>query len=127
MARPKNANAQVTPGLPTKPSGLSESASLEWDRLVQELQAAGIKITPAHRAAITLAATTAADIKSDWLAIQQAGPYSFSPSRGIVAHPAVKRMDALRRDYLKALSVIGLRPGEPSGETGERTLADALA
>jgi hypothetical protein len=44
-----------------------------------------------------------------------------------VAHPAVKRMDALRRDYLKALASLGLRAAV-SGEkpNQEETLEDIL-
>jgi phage terminase small subunit len=126
MSRPKNPTTQATPGIPLKPSGLSAQASKEWDRLLKELTDAGIQITVAHRAAISLAATIAADIKSDWAQIQEKGAYTFSPTRGTVAHPAVKRMDALRRDYLKALSMIGLRPGLSEDKTEGQTLSDAL-
>ena len=77
----------------------------------------------AHRAPLTLAATIAADIKSDWAVIQAEGPYLTSRKTGAVqAHPAVKRMDALRRDYIKVLGLLGLRAavsGEKPGATDD--------
>jgi len=118
----------LRPGTPDKPSGLSPRASVEWDRLVQELQDAGLQVTVAHRAPLTLASTIAADIKSDWAVIQAEGAYLTNRKTGAVqAHPAVKRMDALRRDYIKVLGMLGLRSavsGEKAGETDE--LADIL-
>ena len=43
-----------------------------------------------------------------------------------MAHPALKRMDALRRDLIKTLSAIGLRPGLTNEEGEEDTLAGIL-
>src|SRR5277367_1010131 len=96
---------ELRSGTPTKPAGLSARAAREWDRLAAELGEAGLHITVAHRAPLQLAATIAADIVSDWEEIQKEGAYALSGKGGIVAHPAVKRMDALRRDYLKALGL----------------------
>jgi phage terminase small subunit len=125
MARHKVGKNAPNFATPTKPAHLSPAASAEWDRLIKEITASGLQLTPAHRAAISLAATIAADIASDWAEIQREGAYSVSIKGGIQAHPAVKRMDALRRDYLKALSVIGLRPGVTS-EPSEDSLEDLL-
>jgi phage terminase small subunit len=109
----------LTAGTPTKPSGLSPGASVEWDRLLAELAAAGLQITAAHRAPLALASTIAADIKTDWAVIQAEGAYQTNRKTGAVqAHPAVKRLDALRRDYIKVLGLLGLRAavsGEPAG------------
>lgn len=127
MARHKTQKAPVLPGLPSKPSHLSEQASKEWDRLVGEIQAAGIRVTVAHRAAITLAATIAADIKADWEELKKEGHYSHANNGTIVAHPAVKRMDALRRDYIKVLSVIGLRPGQAEEKGEGESLEEMLS
>ena len=124
MARPKKNS--VRPGMPKKPEHLSEQAAREWDRLVQEIADAGIEVTVAHRAPLTLAATIAADIKRDWEEIQREGAYSNSPKGGIQAHPAVKRMDALRRDYIKVLSVIGLRPAQQAERGDGPSLAEML-
>lgn len=41
--------------------------------------------------------------------MQRAGAYVQSKA-GLVAHPASKRLDALRRDYIKVLTMLGLRP-----------------
>lgn len=112
--------------MPLKPKGLSSGASIEWDRLAEELKESNLHVTPAHRAALTLAATIAADIKSDWAEIQREGAYALSPKGGIQAHPAVKRMDALRRDYIKVLAVIGLRPGRASEIKQGQSLEEML-
>lgn len=104
-----------TPGLPVKPNNLSERASAEWDRLAKELRSAGIDISPAHRAALAAASTISADIAADWNELQSEGAYHVGKN-GITAHPALKRLDALRRDLLKALALLGLRAplaGEP--------------
>jgi phage terminase small subunit len=110
----------LKPGTPAKPSGLSESASAEWDRLAAELEAAGLQLTVAHRAAMSVAATIAADLKADWSEIQKDGAYDRNLKTGVlVAHPAVKRMDALRRDYIKVLGLLGLRAAVSGGNQDE--------
>jgi phage terminase small subunit len=122
-----HARPELQPGTPAKPSGLSELAAIEWDRLLAELQEAGLQITVAHRAPLALAATIAADIAEAWAAVKQDGAY-VQGKIGLQAHPAVKRMDALRRDYIKVLGLLGLRAAV-SGErktTGEETLEDIL-
>jgi phage terminase small subunit len=114
-----------TAGIPAKPSGLSELAAAEWDRLTGELQEAGIMVTVAHRAALTLAATVAADIKDAWKHVEADGAY-ISTKAGLVAHPASKRIDALRRDYIKVLTVLGLRAAVASGVSDEESLEDVI-
>jgi len=141
MGRPAKSNAdkvltgsirthetpELRAGTPLKPAGLSERAAAEWDRLLGELEEAGLQITVAHRAPLALAATIAADIASDWKEIQREGAYALSPKGGIQAHPAVKRMDALRRDYLKALALLGLRAAVSGDKPNqEETLEDFL-
>ena len=113
-------------GEPRKPTNLSESAALEWDRLMCEIRDAGLQITPAHRAAVEMASTILADIKTDWAELKAEGSYHVSPKGGIVAHPALKRMDALRRDLAKFLAILGLRPGTSSGDTEETSLDEQL-
>jgi phage terminase small subunit len=117
----------LTPGVPVKSANLSARAAAEWDRLRKELEDAGIQVTVAHRAPLTLAATIAADIASDWEVIKDEGAYLENIKTGVtVCHPAVKRMDALRRDYIKVLGLLGLRAAV-SGETpGEEDDLDAV-
>jgi len=133
MGRPAKSNAQkalagskfgpeLRPGMPAKPASLSDRASREWDRLSAELAEADLQISVAHRAPLALAATIAADIAETWTVIQKDGA-SVAGKTGLQAHPAVKRMDALRRDYLKALSLLGLRAAV-SGE--KQTPGDSL-
>jgi hypothetical protein len=91
----------------------------------QELQEAGLHITVAHRAPLTLAATIAADLSTDWAVIKKDGAY-IQGRTGLVAHPAVKRMDALRRDYIKVLGLLGLRAAVSGEKPGEEDDLDAV-
>ena len=126
MARLKKGTAPPGFGQPAKPANLSPEAAKQWDRLMSEIEASGLQITPAHRGLIQLAATLQADIKADWAELEREGAYSNSAKGGIVAHPALKRMDALRRDLIKVLSAIGLRPGLATEQGGGDTLEDLL-
>lgn len=100
---------ELQAGAPSKPSGLSPAAAVEWDRLLAELEAAGLLITVAHRAPLTLAATIAADIKEAYWWVRKDGAYIETAKGGLISHPASKRIDALRRDYIKVLGMLGLR------------------
>ena len=77
MGRPKDSKNPPNFATPLKPAGLSAAASIEWDRLLGEIEASGLQITPAHRAAISLAATIAADITDSWAAVQKDGAYGM--------------------------------------------------
>jgi hypothetical protein len=121
MPRSVRKDKNLAPGQPEKPGNLSERASLEWDRLMREIQAARIQVTPAHRPTISLAATIAADIAEAWAAILKDGAY-IQTKIGLVAHPASKRLDALRRDYIKVITMLGIRsavavPATPPGKS----------
>jgi phage terminase small subunit len=126
MPRTVKKDANLQPGKPLKPANLSPLASSEWDRLTGELEQAGIQVTAAHRTLLSLAATTAADIKHAWAAIEKDGAYIVTRT-GLQAHPATKRIDALRRDYIKVLAILGLRAAV-AGESkaGKQTLDDIL-
>jgi hypothetical protein len=75
---------------------------------MRELEAAHIQVTAAHRTPLSLAATIAADIADAWRTVERDGAY-IEGKAGLVAHPASKRLDALRRDYIKVLTMLGLR------------------
>lgn len=116
----------LAPGQPEKPTNLSDRASAEWDRLIGELAAAHIQVTPAHRTVLSLAATLAADIADAWAVVKKDGAY-IEGKAGLVAHPASKRLDALRRDYVKVLTMLGLRSAVAGqDESKEETLEDVL-
>jgi phage terminase small subunit len=126
MPRTVKRDKNLAPGQPAKPDNLSARASLEWDRLVGELAASNIRLTPGHRTLLSQAATIAADVADAWKVIQKDGAY-ISGKAGLVAHPASKRLDALRRDYIKVLSMLGLRAAVPTERKGnEPTLEDIL-
>lgn len=117
-------NLAVTSEIP-KSKGLSETASMEWDRIVGEVKAAGVQLSPMHRAPLTLAATIAADIRQGWERIKEDGAYIMTKA-GLQAHPASKRIDALRRDYVRVLALLGLRASVSSGTADKETLDDVL-
>lgn len=126
MPRTVKKDKHLAPGQPAKPVNLSDRASAEWDRLMGELTAASIRVTPAHRTPLSLAATIAADIADAWAAVKRDGAYIESKS-GLVAHPASKRLDALRRDYIKVLTMLGLRTAVPApDDSKDETLDDVL-
>ena len=108
MPRTVKQSKDLAPGQPAKPVNLSERAGVEWDRIVGELAASNIQVTPAHRTVLSMASTLAADIAESWARVQEDGPY-ITTKAGLVAHPASKRLDALRRDYIKVLAMLGLR------------------
>ncbi len=72
--------------------------------------------------------TVSADIAAMWKVIETDGLYWTNKKTGEPKeHPAAKRMDALRRDYLKALTMLGLRasvaePEQVQHETLEEIL-----
>jgi P27 family predicted phage terminase small subunit len=128
MPRTVKTDHNLKQGTPTKPAHLSERASREWDRLTGELVRSRIHLSEAHRATLTLAATVAADIAAMWKVIEVEGLYWTNKKTGEPKeHPAAKRMDALRRDYLKALTMLGLRASVAQPEEVKReTLDDIL-
>lgn len=119
-------NQKMTPGTPERPTNLSERAGQEWDKIVAELEASGIQISKAHRSLLSNAATIAADIAEAWAEIEEDGAYELNAKTGThQLHPAAKRLDALRRDHVKVMSLIGLRSAVQEKPT-EETLDDAL-
>jgi phage terminase small subunit len=126
MPRTVKRDKHLTPGQPLKPGNLSARASLEWDRIASELAESSIQVTPAHRTALSMAATLAADIADAWSHVRDEGAY-IAGKNGLVAHPASKRLDALRRDYIKVLAMLGLRTAVAAPDTSkEESLADAV-
>jgi hypothetical protein len=112
-------------GQPEKPLNLSTRAAIEWDRLTGELAASNIRVTPGHRALMSMASTIAADIAEAWAAIERDGAYIEGKS-GLSAHPASKRLDALRRDHFKVLTMLGLRQAVATADDKEKSLAELL-
>jgi len=128
MPRTVKKDANLAPGKPAKSSTLSESASVEWDRLVEALENANIQISTAHGPLISLAATIAADIRKGWAVVKEEGEYITNRKTGAIqAHPASKRLDALRRDYIKVLVTLGTRATAAPPPDNGPTLADLLA
>lgn len=129
MPRTVRKDPNLQPGKPLKPTNLSDRAAKEWDRLTGELEASQIQVTAAHRAPLAMAATIAADIADAWEVVQEEGAYEVNAKTGTSqAHPASKRLDALRRDYMKYLAMLGLRTAVASQDGGkeESSLEDIL-
>jgi phage terminase small subunit len=128
MPRTVKTDPNLKPGAPLKPANLSARAYAEWDRLISELAASQIQVSAAHRAPLSLAATIAADIASAWARVQANGAYQTNLKTGaITEHPASKKLDALRRDYIKVLVMLVLRTAVAAPERSkEVSLEDFL-
>lgn len=124
MAR--HPNQSMASGTPAKPTNLSDRAAESWDKIIKELEESNIQVAPAHRVLIAQAATIAADIQEAWEAIKDGSTYEVNEKTGVTQlHPGAKRLDALRRDLVKVMSLIGLRT-PTRGEKSESTLDDIL-
>lgn len=129
MPRTVKKDVNLKPGQPLKPTNLSDRAAIEWDRLVSELGGADIRISTAHRALLSLAATVAADISQAWEVVKAEGAYITNRKTGTVqVHPASKTLNELRRDYIKILTALGTRampaPPQNEGPTLEEFLSE---
>jgi P27 family predicted phage terminase small subunit len=110
MPRTVRKDANLKPGKPPKPENLSPAASEKWDKLIGQLERSQILVSEAHAPLLSLAATLAADISDMWEVVRKEGcMYTNAKTGAIMQHPASKRLDALRRDYLKAIITLGLR------------------
>jgi hypothetical protein len=113
---------------PTKLTFTRQQCTLWLRCTTRDATPSRIHVSEAHRATLSLAATIAADIAASWKVIEVEGLYWTNVKTGEPKeHPAAKRMDALRRDYLKALTMLGLRASvaEPEEDKAE-TLEDIL-
>jgi len=121
--------ATLIAGEPAKPESLSPEASRQWDKLLSELDASGITLSPAHRAMLVICSTLAADIRACWAALQaNGGDYCKAGTGAVKLHPAAARLDVLRRDLAKNLSSLGLqRPLPESEDDDEPSLEDVLS
>jgi hypothetical protein len=126
MARMPKQN--MTPGLPAKPPGMTKPVIAEWDRLVTDILESNIQIAKAHGRLIDLAARIAVDITAAEAALtENTGPYYLNKNTGaIMLHPAARRVDGLRRDYVKVLSLLGLRSAVSAGVPEGKTMDDVL-
>lgn len=117
MPRPRKSDAQLAgtrkPGTPAKPPGISDNAALHWDRIVGELESAGVVLTTAHAGLLAIAATLSDDIAACHAELIQNGTdYTQAGTGAVKLHPAAARLDYLRRDLGKILIVLGAaKPG----------------
>lgn len=125
MSRTVKIAKDLIVGKPEKPFGLSPTASAIWEQLIADLDASGLQVTAAHRGWLEMAATIAADAKAAAARVKKDGAY-IEGKAGLVAHPASKRLDALRRDYIKVLTMLGLRAAVATPESQGESLDDAM-
>ena len=128
MPRTVRKDSNLRPGKPEKPVTLSPAASAAWDRLIGQLERSQIELTVGHSRLLMLAATLEADISRAWEAVRDEGEFLENRKTGVrYQHPASKRLDALRRDYVKVLAQLGTRatpaPPKEEGLTLEEVLA----
>src|ERR1700691_3930976 len=126
MPRTVKREPNLIPGKPEKPFGLSPRASREWDRLLADLEGAGIQVSTAHRTLLQLAATLAADIARAYSVVEKEGEYTRTKDGGTAQHAASKRLDALRRDYIKVMVTLGTRAQAAPPPDNGPTLEDVL-
>jgi phage terminase small subunit len=127
MPRTVKKDANLKPGKPEKPVNLSDRAATAWDRLVRQLEGSQIQLTTAHSALLSIAATLSADIADAWETVKDKGAYIENKKTGAVQeHPASKKLDALRRDYIKVLVTLGTRATAVPPPNDGPTLADIL-
>jgi phage terminase small subunit len=120
-------NQKMTPGLPVKPVDLPKAAAREWDRLLRELTDSGIAVAKAHGRLIETAATIVADMEDATKTVKEEGAYYLNRNTGAkMLHPATRRLDSLRRDYVKVLSLLGLRSAVAGAPETGKTLEDML-
>jgi phage terminase small subunit len=122
-----NPTAKLTTGEPAKSSNLSPWASQEWDKLLSQLEASGITLSPAHSCTLVVCATLRADIRDCWAVIREnGGAYTKAGTGAAKLHPAAARLDVLRRDLTKALGLLGLQKPTPEEQRTGETLEDIL-
>jgi phage terminase small subunit len=125
MPRTVKKDVNLQPGKPLKPDNMSDRAAKEWDRLIGELETAHIQVSTAHRPLLSLAATIAADIGKAWETVKEEGEY-ITNRKTVQSHPASKRLDALRRDYVKILTALGTRATAAPPPDNRPSLEDIL-
>src|SRR5271156_4988360 len=104
-----NEPSKMIAGTPEKSDNLSPWASQEFDKLLAQLEASGITLSPAHSCTLVACATLRADIRSCWTVLKEnGGDYCKAGTGAVKLHPAAARLDVLRRDLLKALGLLGL-------------------
>ena len=107
---------------------LSPWAREEWDRLLTDLDASGIELTPAHRCTLVVCATLRADIRRCWEVLSENGSdYCKAGTGAVKLHPAAARLDVLRRDLTKALALLGIHKPEPEPSERGPSLEELLA
>lgn len=117
----------ITPGQPAKPPGMTKAAAHEWDRLIEGLAVSNITIAKAHGWLVEQAALIAVDIAEAAEHVKTNGPYYLNRSTGAqMLHPAARRLDSLRRDYVKVLSLLGLRSAVGGAPDLGKSLDDIL-
>ena len=117
----------MTPGRPAKPPGMARAVAVEWDKLIAQLEESSINIAPAHGLLIEQAALIAVDIADATARVTKDGPYYLNRNTGAwMLHPATRRLDSLRRDYAKLLSLLGLRSAVGGTSDKGKSLEDIL-
>lgn len=117
MARLPNQN--MNPGVPDRPANLTGETALAWDRIVGELEESGIQLSKAHRSLLETAAVLVVDMADCRTAAARAGHYRENPRTGALQlHPAMRRYDGLRRDFIRVMSQLGMRSA-PTGALNE--------
>lgn len=111
-----NARGRVRRGIPDRPPELTGEAAAEWDRLIPELDAAGL-LAVTDRGVIAayclayqdmLAARAVVAVEGRYLRVASQTSKGEVVGQRVVTHPAVKDLDAASRRLQKFASELGL-------------------
>ena len=106
MKKQKADVKNLIPGAPKRPGGLSPRATVEWDRLLLEMQDSGIVLVPAYRALLMVASVIIL------LAGLKAAASFFIPIvvaffLAVLTYPIMRRYGDLRRLLRTSNALIG--------------------
>lgn len=129
----QSGGSAMTPGEPERPAELVGEAAREWDRLIPELEAAGLLATvdrgilSAYCLAVAdlLAAAEAINTHGRWLMVPIQNSKGDNLGERVIEHPAVKTQDKASARVKTLGAELGLTPaarlrlegGGPSIET----------
>src|SRR5437660_12204664 len=92
--------AKLVAGEPVKPARLSPQAAQAWDRLLGQLRASGIELSPAHSVTLSVCSTLCADIADCRQVIQANGSnYTKAGTGAVKLHPPGARINGIRLDF----------------------------
>lgn len=111
--RPLEPEIPAAPGAPACPDHIQGEARLEWARIIQELEAAGL-ITKLDRAALAAYCTAWGRWVEAETKLRELGPVVKSPSGYPIVNPFLAIANKAMEQMMKALVEFGMTPSARS-------------